>query len=330
MLKSTTYDTSSINTPKKYKYSLTLYSTKKKNDTGNGKYKITVHSNNPSFKEVSQKYNDRQAVLNGQYSKKPTNTFRVPESTPVRHVITGKIERTNFKLILNQGTDTTTTAIIGSSYSAGKTTIMMNAIVPDFYGAKRRYDKIKEEWIPTKQKKVNINGEKIEYINMLFCDNPGLKHYEGYTDLIQCRGFDKPQQKIISDIQDIQIATKRKYRVSLYVDDILNTTHMGIVDKMFLSLRNLEISSCICVQYLYLISKKCRSNIQNIIFCKLLNAESIQNVLDVYLEPYFTSFGFPKKDHIALYMQLTDNFNFIHLHQGSNRIFLCKAIKTTF
>lgn len=294
----------------KYTHRVTLNSKKRKDEKGDGKYTITIRSNNPSFREVSKKAHDKQEILNNEYLAPEKKTFHIP-STAVEPVIKGPIERTKFKLILNPGTDTTTTAIIGSSFAAGKTTIMMKAVLPNFYGNGK------------KQKK--MRGK--DYINILFCDNPGIKLYDNYDDLIQCRGFDKPQQDIISDIQDVQIGTKNKYRISLYVDDILNVNHSKMIDKMFLTLRNLEISSCICVQYLYMISKKCRSNIQNLIFCKLLSNESIQNVLDVYLDTYFTNFGYPKKDHINLYRQLTDDFNFIHLHQGSNQIFLCKAVK---
>lgn len=314
------------NDEKKHAYKLTLYSA----ELGKN-FKVVVFSNNPSREYIETKFTKRQKQRNEAFKRAKANPKEVvaqPPKEEIKPVLGGQIPRTEFKLLLNPGTDTTTCAIIGSSFSAGKTTIMMNSIVPVFYGAQRKYNHERKMWKPTKQLKVKseATGKDMLYINTIFSLNTHIKAYKGYTDLIKVTGFELPQQAMINKMREIQIKTDNKYRFAVFVDDILDIRHSKMIDNLFLTLRNCEISTTICVQYMKLLSKRCRGNIQNLLFCKLLSDEAIEDCINTFLRSFFTKMGVKKEDHVNLYKELTNDFNFIHVHQGSNQIFLCKAV----
>ena len=313
------------NDEKKHAYKLTFYSAEL------GKpFKAVVFSNNPDRDYIETKFMKRQKQRNEAFKRAKNNPKEVvaqPPKEEIKPVLGDQIHRVDFKLILNKGTDTTTCAIVASSYAGGKSHLMMNSIVPVFYGAQRKYNEEKKMWKPVKQMKVksDATGKDILYINTLFSLNTQIKVYKGYTDLIRVTGFEAPQQSMINKMREIQVKTDNKYRFALFIDDILDIRHSKMIDNLFLTLRNCEISTTICVQYLHLISKKCRGNIQNLVFGKLLSDEAIQAVIDTYLKSFFTKMGVKKEDHINLYRELTDNYQWIHLHQGTNQIFFCKA-----
>lgn len=312
------------NEPKKrYAHKFTLYS--KELDE---KMPVVAFTNNKSRDQTVNKYSERQKKRNDAYDKKQQlkEHRSEPKIESIPKVLSSEIHRTTFKLILNPGTDTTTTALIGSSFSAGKTTIMMNAIVPFFYGNKRKY--ANDMWKPTKQKKIlsQVDNKDKLYINTIFSLNTHIKAYKGYTDLIKVTGFEREQQTMVDKMREIQVKTDNKYRFAIFVDDILDVRHSKMIDNMYLTLRNCEISTTMCLQYLYLLSKRVRNNVQNLILCKLLSDEAIEDVIKTYLKSFFTKMGVKPQDHVNLYKELTSDFNFIHIHQGSNQIYFCKAV----
>ncbi len=314
------------NSDKAHAYKMTLYSS----ELGK-KYPVVAFSNNSDRAYIVAKYEARQKKRNEAYQRDKANEGQANhitvESKPAPSVLGSQIPRVDFNLILNHGTDTTTIALIGSSFAAGKTTIMMNKIVPFFYGARRKYNKAKNMWKATKQLKVKgVDDKSHLYINTLFSLNTQIKAYKGYTDLIKVTGFEQGPRDMIDRMRECQIKTDNKYRFAIFVDDILDVRHSKVINNLYMTLRNCEISTCMCLQYLYLLSKPVRNNVQNLIFCKLLSDESIEAVIKTYLGSFFKKMGIAKDDMINAYKELTDNFNFIHLHQGTNQIFFCKAV----
>jgi hypothetical protein len=320
---------------------LNMFSQELSDATGNGNIKIYYSTDKEgNVGAIKKKLTSRMNSINEEYMKgvKKGITFdgvkggTVQLNTDVgRLKLTSSLKREPLKLVFNDGTDTTTTAIIGSSYSAGKTTIMMNGVLPLYYGRAKPNAKgimrQKKVLSPASLLRGDRPTKKIQYINTLFALNTHIEHYKGYEDLIEVTGFESGQQQLIKDMHHINRDTNNKYRFALFIDDILNVKHSKMLENCFMTYRNAEISTCVCMQHLKFLSPAVRGNIQNIILCKLLSEETIQAVIDTYLASYFNKMGIPKAQHVQFYREATDKFNFIHLHQGTETIKFCSAIK---
>lgn len=324
---------------KPHKHIVEIFSEELKDKTGNGKMQITVYSNKSDRSDVKKKMRSKQDILNEVYrrehiAKDPCIDEKVTTYSAKIVEVGLTVSRTKFKLIFNKGTDTTTTAIIGSSFAAGKTTIMMNSILPEFYGKRVTSNDLKRGK-PILESRVASpasisSGERpykmIKYVNILFSLNSHIKAYKGYTDLVRITGFEDSQQQVIKDAHKINVKTENKYRFALFIDDILETRHSKMISNCYMTYRNAEISTCICTQYLFRLNKDVRGNIQNLLFCKLLSEEAIKGVIDTYLGSYFNQMKVPKSLWVEFYRYATDNFNFIHLHQGTGQIRFCKPV----
>lgn len=322
---------------KKYTYKITFHSDELREVAGLPSMVLTVHSNKSDIELVKKKIKRKADLMNEMYRK---GKHSEPEGEgvwlPSQRVldVCAKIPYTRFKLIFNKGTDTTTTAIIGSSFAAGKTTIMMNAILPAYYGARvteAKRAKGKSVYSKRVASPASLSNDvkpakMIKYINILFSINSHIKAYKGYIDLVSVTGFDQSQQQIVKDVHMINVKTDNKYRFALFIDDILETRHSKPLSQCFMTYRNAEISTCLCTQYLFRLNKDVRGNIQNLIFCKLLSEEAIKGVVDTYLGSYFNRMGVPKDLHVDFYRCVTDKFHFIHLHQGTGKIRFCLPI----
>lgn len=322
---------------KKFSHQINLVSEELRLQDGKGKFRIYYRSDNPDSEEIKKKLKIRQRKINEAFMglDKVPIALKVEPSVNIDETnktlaISASVQRKPLKIVFNEGTDTTTTAIIGSSFSAGKTTIMMNAILPLFYGKGRpgKDGLVKEKLVysPASFNRGDNPIQKIQYINTLFALNTHISAYQGFKDLIRVTGFEVPQQQVIKDMHQINVKTKNKYRFALFIDDILNVKHSKMLENCFMTYRNAEISSCVCMQHLKFLSPAVRGNVQNLIFCKLLSEEAIQAVLDVYLKSYFTQLGIPKADHVQFYRDMTDKFHSIHLHQGTESITFCKPV----
>lgn len=306
---------------------------------GNGKIAIIVPSNSPNRDKAKKKVLGRVSVINAKYhaSKEVKIQPVLEEVVTPSYIMTLKPKRSKLKILFNEGTDTTTIAIVGSSFVAGKTTIMMKHILPMFYGNKvtpsamqrKREVFSKDVFSPASLVSGKKPVKKIRYVNTLFSTNTHIDHYKGYADLVRVTGFGEPQQQLIKDMHHINVKTDNKYRFALFIDDILDTRYSKILDNCFLTYRNAEISTCLCTQYIYLLNKKMRGNIQNIVFCQLISDESIETAVKTFLGSFFTKLGVPKEDHINFYREMTRDHNTIHLHQGSNTINFCEAVPIT-
>lgn len=328
------------NAHKEYKYSFKINSNELEDQIGDGTIRILVRSNNPDMKHVRQKVSNRARQLNLDYREgvlKRTPPVQVDEVvepsfsvSPQLKAIIDKIKKKDLNIIYNKGTDTTTVAILGSSFAAGKTTIMMNAIFPLFYG---KYNKSKKKDIGSKKvhspASLSLNQKpvkEIRYVCTLFSVNTHIDAYKGYSDFVKVNGFGCEQQDMIRQMHTINVKTDNKYRFALFFDDILDTRHSILLDNCFLTYRNAEISTCLCTQYLMLLNKKTRGNVQNLIFCKFLSDEMIESAVNIYLKSYFKQLGVPKEDWIIFYRVMTDKFSFIHLHQASETITFCNPV----
>lgn len=151
-------------------------------------------------------------------------------------------------------------------------------------------------------------------ISTLFSDNPHLKVYGSDKDLLCAYGFGDRHAKYIQMQHYINVKTKNEYKFANFLDDIVDRKNSPIVNKMVLTYRNAGISLIIALQYLMLMSKMNRSNI-NHTFCFGMNsAEDEMSVIKNMLRPYFAQMGLKRLDDmVRFYRVVTRDHGFIHI-----------------
>lgn len=153
-----------------------------------------------------------------------------------------------------------------------------------------------------------------DVISTLFTDNPHLRVYKGDPNLLCAYGFEEPHAKYVQMQHYLNVKTKNRYRFANFIDDVVDRKNSPVINKMLLTYRNANISTCICLQYLFLFSKQNRANV-NHTFCFGVNsAEDAQNLVKNVLRPYFVELGLKGLDlMVKFYRIVTADHGFIYI-----------------
>lgn len=200
-------------------------------------------------------------------------------------------------LSLDQGTGSSI-CILGQSKS-GKTSLMVNLY-----------------------KKYFMNNKKM--ISTLFCDNPQLPIYKAKR-LTVTWGFNEYHTKLIQSQQWLQKRTNNRYNFLNILDDICDKKNSVVLNKMILTYRNSLISTIIVLQYLYLISKANRCNINHFFIFKVGNAQIATEIINHLLKPYFQDLKINPHEMNLFFMNMTKDHSYIHLDNQKNRIYFIKG-----
>lgn len=212
-----------------------------------------------------------------------------------------EIQHGGLNLILDEGTGNTC-AIFGSS-KRGKSTIMMQ-IFRDYYMQK----------VPN------------ELIAILFARNPQISAYKVPQDkLILCDEF---RPDIVMDQCEINKKSHNKFAFLNLIDDFINLKHSLTLDDLVLTMRNSNISTIICLQYVNTLSKPARSNVNNVLLFGQNTDEAAEVCINVYLRTWFKKNGILNlTDQIVEFHRLTLDHGFFHVHPATGTVSLCKLIK---
>ena len=190
----------------------------------------------------------------------------------------------------------TSTVIFGSSKS-GKTTLMTKTIYKMFYQ--------------------NDN----EFISTLFSGNPQINLYKDLKNLIIADGFNERSRKYIMMHKYINSKTDNAYKFLEMFDDILDIKYSSLVNNLILSYRNSNISSVICLQYIKLLSKQNRANVNNIIIFRCNSDEAIKDIIDTFLKSFLLNLGLVTyKEQYNFYKSVTENYGFFYVVPRINRM----------
>lgn len=191
-----------------------------------------------------------------------------------------------------------TTVIYGSS-KRGKTTLMMH---------------LYEKYFLEDSKK---------YITTLFSGNPHLNIYEKDKNMIIGYGFNDRSARYVQMEQYVNVKTKNRYRFLNLFDDIVDSKHSPIINKLILTYRNAQISSIICLQYVFLLSKQNRASVNNTFVFGSNTAEDEKNIIDALLRPYLLNLGLKSlQEQLAFYRAATRDHGFIYLDNIRNKMTL--------
>jgi len=217
------------------------------------------------------------------------------QPNPVDVIIEKKIfdNLDNFVLTKESGN----TCVIFGSSQTGKTTLMTKTIYPQYYENNK------------------------EFITTLFSGNPQIDAYKNYKTLLIGDGFYAKSERYIKMHKVINMKTNNHYRFLELFDDILEMKYSRILNNLILSYRNSNISSVICLQYIKLLSKQNRANVNNIILFRSHTEEAIKDIIDTYLKQYFRKIGlqtYPEMYHF--YIEATKDYGFIYICTKLNRV----------
>lgn len=198
----------------------------------------------------------------------------------------------NYRVDPNTGQ---TTCIFGSS-KRGKSTLMM-----------RLYD--------------NFYKPNRDIISTLFSGSPQLRIYKGDKNLLISNGFVDKSTKYIKLLKYINMKTKNFYDFLVLIDDIIDQKYSKVVNNMVLTYRNSNISLIMCLQYVFLLSKMNRANINNTFVFGANNAEDEKNNIEVLLKPYLINLGYKSYiDQVNFYKYVTKDHGFFYIDNLHNKI----------
>jgi hypothetical protein len=181
---------------------------------------------------------------------------------------------------LDEGTGNTI-ALLGSS-KRGKSTLMVEIW--------KRYYK--------DQKKL---------ITVLISPSSHIPLFKEMKNVIKINKFGPETVQLLKDIKRIQNRTSNAYSFLFMIDDCVDCKYCSILNQMILVMRNSIVSTIISLQYDKLLSKQCRSSINNVVLFGQNTDESIEGCLKSFCGSELTKVtGKKGEDLVDLFRNLTD------------------------
>lgn len=260
-----------------------------KEDFGNDEAKV-----NEYIEKIRKKQRDDNAIYRANLKNKKFNNLLEIENVEkvidnIEKVIEPMyINKTPFNLPLDNNTGNTL-AIFGAG-KQGKSTLLMN-IYKTYFASNN------------------------DYICTLFSVNSHIKLYKSDKKLLKCKGFTKQSEKYLKMEKYINGHTNNKYKFVNLFDDVIDVKYGKLLNEMILTYRNSNMSTIICLQYPYLLSKSNRANLNGVCLFQTNTAESIKDIIDVFLKHYFIKIGITNyNDMYNFYKEATKDHSFIYIN----------------
>lgn len=259
-----------------------------------------------ALKAENRKKNAEWRRLNRQKvyaAKVAAVTIPSPESKLTTEMVlspeinTAALHKHSSSVKLDLSSRTGSTIVIYGSSKRGKSTLMMHIY--------KKYFKSKDS------------------INTLFSGNPHLKVYKNDKRLLIGYGFTDQHAKYVQMQQYINVKTDNHYKFVDLFDDIIDQKHAPIVNKLMLTYRNANISMIMCLQYVYLLSKQNRANVNHTFIFGMNSTEDQRGIIDLILAPYLVEIGITRMDdQIQWFREVTTDHGFIYLNNIKNEMLL--------
>lgn len=209
-----------------------------------------------------------------------TNYVAPPDTSCSGILPLHRFKNTSPDFHLDEGTGNTI-CLLGSS-KRGKSTLMV-----EIY--KRYYE----------------NDKKL--ITILISPSSHIPMFKKLKNVIKINKFGKDTVQLLKDVKRIQNKTENGYKFLFMVDDCIDSKYCSILNQMILVMRNSHVSTIISLQYDKLLSKQCRSSINNVVMFGQNTDESIVSCLTSFLGSELTrKTGKKGEDLIGLFRNYTD------------------------
>lgn len=196
-------------------------------------------------------------------------------------------------LIIEKDMGGFTIGFFGSSKS-GKTTLMM-----ELY--KQKFDKAK-------------------YIATLFSVNSQIDAYNGTKYLLKTSQFGIEEARYIRAQKYVNSKTDNKYNFMILLDDFIDIRHSQVLNNLILTYRNSNISTMICLQYVRLLSKQARGNINSVLFFYSNSEEARLEIIKIYLGSLFRKLGIAPQGWDEAYQYYTRDHAYLYLHIATSTL----------
>lgn len=127
---------------------------------------------------------------------------------------------------------------------------------------------------------------------------------------------------LIEIAQQIQRATKNRYKFCFVFDDIIDQSRSRMLSNLILTMRNLNISTIISIQDPTLFSKPERNSINNICLFHFPQAERASEVCKNFIASRFGRIRID--DRVKKFQDLTRHHGFLHLDSLTGDMEKCR------
>jgi hypothetical protein len=157
-------------------------------------------------------------------------------------------------------------------------------------------------------------------IAVMFAHSTQLKIYRDKGLIVT----DHFEPDIVELMRRLNKISKNKFEFTCLFDDQLNVRNDTIQD-LFLSLRNSNISSLISLQYVNLLSKSCRGNVNTILGGAMNSDENILVFVKCYLLSWMHKQGLRSEPAmIDYYRRLTADHGFVNIRPAHDEVTFCR------
>lgn len=223
------------------------------------------------------------------YHRKKNKEFRENKKKHLLVPIPEIEQDSDIDLNLDSGTGNTT-VLFGSS-KQGKTTVMLHLIAKYYQSNANQINSL-----------FSVNDHDKRFTNFELKTSEFNKKAENYIKL----------QKFINSKQD------NKWEFCNIFDDIINGKHKNIINELIMTYRNSNISTVMCLQYTFLLSKMNRANVNNILIFGSNSVEASEDIIKTFLCKYFDRMDIA--DHYGFYKKMTKDHGFIYIHNATDEI----------
>lgn len=295
-----------INTRKVHSRRIRLYDAEKNAAAGNGGRVIVVTADTPEelnekIRQLKEEQDNRNAMFraasyHAKLDRKLNAKISIKEErmrAEMESIVQIKQSQTQFKLHLDKGTGNTL-FILGSS-KAGKSHTLMY-IYDHYYSPSVATDPSNYKWI-----------------SVLWTCNPQVSVYRNHRKLLIAPTWNAEGEDVIAAMKKIQTGTKCAYKFLNMFDDVLNVRDSKLLNNLILSYRNAKMSSIISIQYVFMLTKAMRTNINSVILHAFNTDEGIEAVISIFLKGYLHGLKMPKSEWIPWYKKMTADHAFIYV-----------------
>jgi hypothetical protein len=128
--------------------------------------------------------------------------------------------------------------------------------------------------------------------------------------------------QIVKLCQKINQKTKNHYRFCVVMDDLIDLKSNTTLLKMFLTMRNSNISTILSLQSPMLVNKLVRGNVNYALLTKQNNQESIEDSYNKFMSNFSQDLGIKKREDIVpVYNKLVEDYNFIYINFLKDKIY---------
>ena len=155
-----------------------------------------------------------------------------------------------------------------------------------------------------------------DWINVLFTYSEQNKIYTRNNNLmIRCE-YSNKDSAMIEAAKYINVHTNNKYNFMFMFDDCIDIKYSQMVNRLVCVYRNSGISSIISCQYIKMLSKANRANVNSIALFRFNEDEVVEDVIRMYLKSYFIKIlgrGTKMDDMVEYYKISTLDHQFFYL-----------------